>query len=294
MTNIKAVAPAFESPFFKDFYPKSDTGYVGLTNEGSTCYLNSFLQTLVALPHFRQVIFSQENNSDGKSKAVPTTNNASNRQIQTQLALLFARLKLSEMGAISTMPLCKSFGWDRASMFRQHDVQELYHVLNRSLRCQNKDLGPHLDNIFFGKMYVEAFSDLSLVVKGFGHLEESLKAFTAEERLEGENAVMCSICGGKQPYIRKTAFKELPEVLVIQLKRFGWDFSNGRGKRVKNEDRMEIPYELLVAASSDKNDDDDDANDAKMKKYRAVSVLMHSGLAATGHYYAFVQPKEEC
>ena len=32
--------------------------YVGLTNQGATCYLNSLLQTLYMTPEFRKAIFS--------------------------------------------------------------------------------------------------------------------------------------------------------------------------------------------------------------------------------------------
>lgn len=34
---------------------KKETGYVGLKNQGATCYMNSLLQTLYHLPYFRKV-----------------------------------------------------------------------------------------------------------------------------------------------------------------------------------------------------------------------------------------------
>jgi hypothetical protein len=39
------------------FLPKSDTGHVGLVNQGATCYLNSLLQVLYMTPGFRQSVF---------------------------------------------------------------------------------------------------------------------------------------------------------------------------------------------------------------------------------------------
>lgn len=34
---------------------KAETGYVGLKNQGATCYLNSWLQTLFHINYFRKV-----------------------------------------------------------------------------------------------------------------------------------------------------------------------------------------------------------------------------------------------
>lgn len=40
------------------FIAKSSTGYIGLQNQGATCYLNSLLQSLFMIPEFRQELFS--------------------------------------------------------------------------------------------------------------------------------------------------------------------------------------------------------------------------------------------
>ena len=34
---------------------KKETGYVGIKNQGATCYMNSLLQTLYHIPYFRKV-----------------------------------------------------------------------------------------------------------------------------------------------------------------------------------------------------------------------------------------------
>ena len=40
------------------FTEKSDTGQVGLINQGATCYLNSLLQTLYMMPELRRAVFA--------------------------------------------------------------------------------------------------------------------------------------------------------------------------------------------------------------------------------------------
>ena len=43
-------------PPMGDWYDsKARTGYVGLKNQGATCYLNSWLQTLFHINYFRKV-----------------------------------------------------------------------------------------------------------------------------------------------------------------------------------------------------------------------------------------------
>jgi ubiquitin carboxyl-terminal hydrolase 7 len=37
---------------------RAETGYVGLKNQGATCYMNSLLQYLFHLPYFRKVCAS--------------------------------------------------------------------------------------------------------------------------------------------------------------------------------------------------------------------------------------------
>jgi ubiquitin C-terminal hydrolase len=49
----------FHSKFANiSFIEKSETGCVGLQNQGATCYLNSLIQSLFMLPEFRKAIYS--------------------------------------------------------------------------------------------------------------------------------------------------------------------------------------------------------------------------------------------
>lgn len=81
--------------------PKPRHGFVGLFNQGATCYLNSFLQALYMIPEFRKAVF-EFRLPDG---VAPTSS------VAQQLQALFIRLAYGANGATGTGALTKAFGW---------------------------------------------------------------------------------------------------------------------------------------------------------------------------------------
>lgn len=131
---------------------KKETGYVGLKNQGATCYMNSLLQTLYHIPYFRKVrnfmlsLFHGLCNSwhsvlffDFQAVYhMPTTeNDMPSGSIPLALQSLFYKLQYSD-GSVATKDLTKSFGWDTYDSFMQHDVQELNRVLCEKLEDKMK------------------------------------------------------------------------------------------------------------------------------------------------------------
>ena len=94
----------------------SPTGFRGLFNQGATCYLSTFLQSLYMTPEFRLAIFQYRpktkndenyNYTDYKTKNEILFNSNAILQFQS----LFISLQLSSNGACSTRYLTNSFGW---------------------------------------------------------------------------------------------------------------------------------------------------------------------------------------
>jgi ubiquitin carboxyl-terminal hydrolase 47 len=89
--------------------------FTGLSNQGATCYMNSFLQSLFHTPLFRKVLFSwgYDEGLHGDAKDC----------IPFQLQKLFANLQLKMENYIDTKDLTYSFQWFGNEGWEQHDLQ---------------------------------------------------------------------------------------------------------------------------------------------------------------------------
>ncbi|MFS7989857.1 putative ubiquitinyl hydrolase 1 [Helianthus anomalus] len=270
---------------------KKETGYVGLKNQGATCYMNSLLQTLYHIPYFRKAVYH-----------MPTTeNDMPSGSIPLALQSLFYKLQYNET-SVATKELTKSFGWDTYDSFMQHDVQELNRVLCEKLEDKMKGTvvegtiqklfeGHHMNyleciNVDVKSTRKESFYDLQLDVKGCQDVYASFDKYVEVERLEGDNKYHAE-GHGLQDARKGVLFTDFPPVLELQLKRFEYDYT--RDTMVKINDRYEFPLELDLDRDGGKYLSPD-ADKSVRNLYTLHSVLVHSGGISGGHYYAYIRP----
>ncbi|XP_024969227.1 ubiquitin carboxyl-terminal hydrolase 12-like isoform X1 [Cynara cardunculus var. scolymus] len=270
---------------------KKETGYVGLKNQGATCYMNSLLQTLYHIPYFRKAVYH-----------MPTTeNDMPSGSIPLALQSLFYKLQYSDT-SVATKELTKSFGWDTYDSFMQHDVQELNRVLCEKLEDKMKGTvvegtiqqlfeGHHMNyieciNVDYKSTRKESFYDLQLDVKGCRDVYASFDKYVEVERLEGDNRYHAEQLG-LQDAKKGVLFIDFPPVLQLQLKRFEYDFM--RDTMVKINDRYEFPLQLDLDREDGKYLSPQ-ADRSVRNLYTLHSVLVHSGGVHGGHYYAYIRP----
>eukprot|EP00672_Neobodo_designis_P026237 CAMPEP_0174833856 /NCGR_PEP_ID=MMETSP1114-20130205/4489_1 /TAXON_ID=312471 /ORGANISM="Neobodo designis, Strain CCAP 1951/1" /LENGTH=1468 /DNA_ID=CAMNT_0016067755 /DNA_START=228 /DNA_END=4634 /DNA_ORIENTATION=+ len=251
--------------------------FTGLVNQSSTCYLNALLQSLFHLPAFRKAIYHLRVDPGTEASA----------SIPLALQQLFWSLEQKQR--TRTVNLTKAFGWDSAEAAVQHDTHELVrklfdvleHQFNEQHQLQLQEASEEdaaaaaaqewtnpIKRLFCGeRLYytkcldvdytstrVEELYDLELVVKDNASIEDSLKAETTAERLDGSNKYCWEHDDEpKDPEtgkVRKTyhdadrgvAYKRLPPVLMIHPNRL--DFCMRTFQRITVDSKWVFGTEL--------------------------------------------------
>lgn len=264
---------------------KKHTGYVGLKNQGATCYMNSLLQTLYFTNYLRKSVYKMPTESDDSSKSVALA-----------LQRVFYDLQYSDK-PVGTKKLTKSFGWETLDSFMQHDVQEFLRVLLDKLESKMKGtcVEGTVPKLFEGKMEsfikckhvnyeskrTETFYDIQLNIKEKKNIEESFQDYVRTEVLNGDNKYDAGE-HGLQDAEKGVIFESFPPVLHLHLMRFHYDPITDCC--VKYNERFEFyekinldPY--LRSPSSTAAD------------YTLHAVLVHSGDNHGGHYVVYINPK---
>lgn len=261
---------------------KELTGYNGIINEGTTCYINSLLQSLYFLTCFRKAVY-----------VMPTTLKDQDR-LPLALQMIFYHLQFCNTPA-STRDLLASFGWSFDQWNVQHDVQEFNCILSDHL--ENKMKGTPAEGtyskLFVGKMEsfvkcnnvnyassrIENFNDLQLNVKDCDDVYKSFDKYIEIESLNGDNKYDAEGYG-KQDAEKGVVFVDMPPVLQLQLKRFEYDFYLDRMAKLNQKYDFFEEIDLGKYVKTPGN-----------WKYSLFSILVHKGNAVAGHYFSYICPK---
>ncbi len=193
--------------------------------------MNSLLQQLFMIPGFRHSLLLCPLKD-------PTT-----QELVLQMKLLFGVMQERFRPSFNAAFLCnfiRDFDDSPLSIYEQKDVDEFFNLLlERIDNCisdpgiTGKLLGETFGGAFANEIVCgecgrrtdrrEGFLSVNLQVKGKKQLEESLDSFIEAEALEGKNSYHCEVCKKSCKAKKRVLFKELPNTLVIVLKRFNYD-----------------------------------------------------------------------
>lgn len=334
-----AVTEAVEGALWDEEYSQGRQVFVGLSNQGATCYLNSLLQALFMLPEFCSAVWACDVGS-GLDAGFASEPNMSDEElakardllqdsIPRQMQLLFTRLQLSVRRAVSTVNVTRSFGWGNVrsvlaltilasslspkvsnnlvasvlqeEAFQQHDVLELFTVLLDALSasaggCTNGTSTPASlfefemtdvlsyvlpdgENIRRGRTVPERHLSLFLD-ETTTSLEAAIQRYVSAETIEGLQADEAG--GARVTAMKALRFGTLPPCLLFNLQRFSFDYE--RQRRVKVDQHCAFPLTIDM-----ENFLDEDCATSDPTAYALSAVLIHSGTAYSGHYFAYVK-----
>ncbi|KAA0188934.1 hypothetical protein HAZT_HAZT007000 [Hyalella azteca] len=238
-----------------------------------------------------------------------------NISILKQVQAIFAHLACSKLQYYVPRGLWKDFKLqgERVNLREQHDACEFYNMVVESINEALKALGyPQLLNTYLGGSFSdqkickscphrysreEAFTVISIDIRNYSNLPDSLEQYVKGDLLEGDNAYLCEKCDKKVDTVKRICLKKLPPILAIQLKRFDYDWE--RETSIKFNDYFEFPRELdmdpytvrglarngeLIAF----DESDLEGGSEWCSRYRLTGIVVHSGQASGGHYYSYI------
>uniref|UniRef100_H2YIV9 USP domain-containing protein n=1 Tax=Ciona savignyi TaxID=51511 RepID=H2YIV9_CIOSA len=136
----------------------------------------------------------------------------------------------------------------------------------------------------------DTFLDVPITIRPFGattsykSVMEGLNAFVEPETLDESNQYYCEKCAKKCDAKKGLKFIKFPYLLTLQLKRFDFDYSTMH--RIKLNDCMQFPQILNL------NSFTEETSKEGPYVYELFSIMIHSGSAAGGHYYAYIKSFE--
>ena len=285
--------------------------YVGLKNMTSTCYLNSIIQQLFMIPMFRETILKIEN---------PYKDN-----VLYELQLLFAALKIFDFSYYSpkSFVLANKLNFyeqmDADEFYGslldkiENDIKKIYSknkIEETSSKMEmeeekNNDKNDNfkykdLFNYFFGikvldellfvdcghKRYNEfCYNNIQLEIKDFTDIYESLNNYFRTEVMDGDNKINCEQCNTKRTCHKHLLLKTLPNILVISLKRFEFDYDTML--KYKLNKYFEFPLELDLKNYLVEN------HTEKSTEYELTGITIHLGVSEYGHYYDIIKGQDK-
>ncbi|KAK8884118.1 Ubiquitin carboxyl-terminal hydrolase 34 [Tritrichomonas musculus] len=248
---------------------QSPLGYIGLRNLQSTCYMNSLFQVFNQIPEFLNLIFASQEPKLQNLQWVLASLQKSNRDFIDPSKFIFEWTS----------------GWNGQIVDprQEQDVNEFFNFIMNDCPESAQDLFKGEEVIeFTGDGYenkvTEQFYSISVEVKGFSNLNQSINSLTEPETVTDFDDGN----GNKISVSRLMKIVKCPKILVIQLRRF--EYNRDMQTNVKINSRFEFPERLNIISL---------LSEEKNAYYTLHSIICHYGNGQNnGHYYSLIRDKK--
>jgi ubiquitin carboxyl-terminal hydrolase 9/24 len=269
------------------------------------------MQQLYTTPHFAESILSIEPPEKENKQKEDTLD--SDLQMFEELKIIMANLHESRLKAFTPTKFCESFRdfeGNSIDVYVQQDAQEFFGSLCDKLHTvlnptKNKML---LDKFFRGfqvnqikskecehtSSREEPFFTYGVEVSRKNNLVDALEDSMKGEMLAGENKYKCEKCNTYVDALKRSTIKVLPNTLIIQLKRFDFNFETMQKDKLNCY--FEFPDDLDMKKFTEEGINFAEGNtnvffqDDSYYQYKLKGVVIHRGSTAdSGHYYSFIK-----
>eukprot|EP00911_Craspedida_sp_UC1_P000760 UC1_evm1s583 len=284
--------------------PRRAVGYCGLKNPGCTCYMNSVLQQMYMQPDVRASVLNIAH--------VPPE--AAEETFIYQLTTTFAHLSGGQMLAYAPSGVWRTYrqwgGQDPIDIREQMDVHDFFDSLSdqvdETLKKEGKDpvfqpvFGVQIDEqkiVTKGCDHrfsrIEQGLGIKVQVRNQGNLKTALELWAKGEILDDYK---CEICDDKRSILKRPCIKMLPPTLIVQLKRFDFDFERLEPVKFNDEFRFDDtldmgPYTVEGVEAAEAMSRGEAGMAVPENLYSLVGVVVHSGQCGGGHYYSFARER---
>ena len=287
-----------------NYSPKSEsissTGFVGIKNLSSLCYMNSVIQQFFMMPLFKNAILSLPIDPSLKEED-------DNDILLFQLQKMFHYLKYSKKEHYNPKSFVYSFKdyeGNPTNINIQCDAQEFLsrfiEKIEESLKnspqkylCDNivggstlqqvKCTNPECGNISERR---ENINFLSLDIKGCTNVNQCLEKFIVEEKIEDYH---CEKCDKKITNLKRVLVDKIPNILIIHLQRIAFSYETFTMEKIN------IPIDFDKNLNMKKYTLNRDNNDipSEYYDYELQGIIIHKGTAQFGHYYSIIYSEEK-